>query len=118
MKNSLKSVEDIKVGYVVELRSGSLLMCMEYGKDGLKCFADKISAILDINKNYTGFNFNSNYMYDVMKVYGFSKEGACTLSLSTDFRDCLYKREEPKKMTIKQIEKQLGYKIELVSEDD
>ena len=118
MKNSLKSVEDIKVGYVVELRSGSLLMCMEYGEAGLKCFASDISAILDINKNYTGFNFPSNYMYDVVRVYGFSQEGACALSLSTDFRDCLYKREESKKMTIKQIEKELGYKIELVSEYD
>lgn len=118
MYSRIKSVEDIKVGYVVELRDGSLLMCMEYGESGLKCFASKISVILDINKNYIGFNFAPNYMYDVMKVYGFSKEGACALSLSTDFRDCLYEREKPMKMTIKQIEKELGYKIELVSEDD
>ena len=118
MCERIKSVNDIKVGYVVELREGTLLMCMEYGNEGLKCFAKENSAILDINKSYTGFNFNSNYMYDVMKVYGFSKEGSTSANISTDFRDLLYKREKPKKMTIKQIEKQLGYKIELVSEDD
>lgn len=124
MKNLIKGVNDIKVGYVVELRDGTLLMCMEYGKDGLKCFAKENSALLDINKSYTGFNFNSNYMYDVMKVYGFSKHASSSANISTDFRDLLYirnllyKREEPKKMTIKQVEKKLGYKIELVSEDD
>lgn len=127
MKNLIKSVNDIKVGYVVELRDGTLLMCMEYGKDGLKCFAKENLALLDINKSYTGFNFNSNYMYDVMKVYGFSKHASSSANISTDFRDLLYKRdfrdllykrEVPKRMTIRQIEKELGYEIELVSEDD
>lgn len=77
MCERIKGVNDIKVGYVVELRDGILSMCMKYRKD-------------------------TNYSADIITV----------------FRDLLYKREEPKKMTIKQIEKQLGYKIALVSEDD
>lgn len=52
----------------------------------------------------------------ITEVYGYSKWHYNALELSTRTRKLLWKREDPvKKMTVEEIEKELGYKVEIVS---
>ena len=122
-KNFTKA--DLKVGYVVKLRDGSLGMIMISGvydnKDpGLimiktsGCWAD-IARDIDDNLCYC-YKYNRRDC-DIVEVYGYSTYAYCALKVSTDNRELLWKREEAKKMTVAEIEKALGYKVEVVAEE-
>ena len=114
----IKSVEDIKSGYVVKLRNGKLLMCMRYEqKNFLKVFVTKSGVpFVDVSKHYDGLKSNIHKNKDIVEVYGLSRNPFICMDISTDYRPLLYQEEKPKKMTISEIEEKLGYKIEVVSE--
>lgn len=116
MENKNFTKADLKVGYVVVCR-GEPYMVMSVAS-GIMIFVDKIDHHLSL----TSFD---NYLrdiyphvggdYTVTEVYGYSEKSATSCHISTIDRPLLYKREEAKKMTVEEIEKELGYKIEIVS---
>ena len=113
-KNFTKA--DLKVGYVVKQRNGDLRMVVS-NDEGTIYFLDNAG-------NFNGGDFlnpdltNSKYKpYDIMEVYGFSTRVRYALTSSTDTRKLLWKREEAKKMTVAEIEKALGYEVEVVAEE-
>lgn len=115
--------DDLKVGYVVKYRNGELRMVMPYSR-GL--------ALTDLDGKWLNINTELNYdltevpcvpgttknSLDIMEVYGLSAFGSTAYRISTFGRKLLWKREEAKKMTVAEIEKALGYKVEVVAEED
>ena len=103
----IKSIEDIKSGYVVKLRNGKLLMCMRYEqKNFLKVFVTKSGVpFVDVSKHYDGLKSNVHKNKDIVEVYGLSSNPFICMDISTDYRPLLYQKEKPKKMTISEIEK-------------
>lgn len=114
----IRSIEDIKSGYVVKLRNGKLLMCMRYEqKNFLKAFVAKSGVpFVDVAKHYDGLKSIVHKNKDIIEVYGLSSNPFTCMDISTDYRPLLYQEEKPMKMTISEIEEKLGYKIEVVSE--
>lgn len=121
MKNKKFTKDDLKVGYVVKMRDGSLNMVMPNNNDEL-ITVDASGGWMYL-KRYNDCLFNScndllvsnTSNFDIMEVYGRAKPNNETLKLDISDRDLLWKREEAKKMTVEEIEKELGYKIEIVS---
>lgn len=121
-KNFTKA--DLKVGYVVKYRNGNLRMVMPYAGglafttiDGLW-----LNIGTELNDDLTEKKgiFEGDGILDVMEVYGLNTYGSRTCNISTDDRELLWKREEKpaKKMTVSEIEKALGYKVEVVAEEE
>ena len=101
---------DLKDGMVVEYADGRRRMFLNDKVMGDDCY----TPLIHFNDDLTHSRVNSN---DIVKVYNSS---ACVLK---DYRKDNYltlvweRPEEPaKKMTVAEIEKELGYKVEIVSE--
>ena len=116
----IRNIEDIKSGYVVRLRNGQLFMCMRYNDEYyFKVFFSKEkSCIADVAKCYNGLKSKSHKNFDIVEVYGLTNISCRCMDVSTDGRKLLYQEEKPKKMTISEIEEKLGYKIEIVSDEN
>lgn len=107
---------DLKVGYLVRYRNGSLRMVMPVeecdfvfvGEDGSWMGCE------DYDEQLTCNNFEE---LDVVEIYGFSKHANNPLKTETSDRKLLWERQDDKKeMTIQEIEKELGYSIKIVKE--
>lgn len=110
---------DLKTGMVVETRNGEKYLVM-LGPD---CEGREL-----INFGY-GFmplsRYANNLMiktgdeeFDIMKVY--SVEGSICWLLRDKKRmnfELIWQRKEIKEMTVKEIEKELGYKIKIVGDE-
>ena len=54
--------------------------------------------------------------YDkISRVYGYSKRPNDIDIRSINYRDVIWEESKPKKMTVEEIERELGYRIEIVS---
>ena len=110
-------IKDIKSGYVVVTRGGERLIVTRTNQDYFtKCFGNRDGYVYadcyDENLCHNGTK-----VFDIVKVYGLSNDpgrALCITDLST--RPLLWERPKPKKLTFEQIEKLLGYPIEIVSE--
>lgn len=112
----IKSIEDIKSGYVVKLRNGKFFMCMRYKQEKFsKLFVSK-NGFPYVVGSYIGLKSCTDKNDDIVEVYGLSRNQYYCLEVSPNYRPLLYQEEKLKKMTISEIEKKLGYKIEVVSE--
>ena len=131
MKNKKFTRDDLKVGYVVKLRDGRLCMVAEIGNKGSLILVCAEHGGYDyVSRWNTGLTFNSYAAYgypkrvkedghDIVEVYGHINNSTYyddALNISTDHRPLLWSRETVKKMTVSEIEKKLGYKIEVVAE--
>lgn len=120
-KNFTKA--DLKVGYVVKYRNGNLRMVMPYAGGLVLTSIDgswlNIGTDLDDDLTEKMDIFGVDGALDVMEVYGLHHYGNSTCRISTDNRELLWKREEKpaKKMTVSEIEKALGYKVEVVADE-
>lgn len=120
-KNFTKA--DLKVGYVVKYRNGNLRMVMPYlgGLVLTSIDGSWLNIDTELNNDLTGTRviFGVDDTFDVMEVYGLNTYGSYTCHISTDNRELLWKREEKpaKKMTVSEIEKALGYKVEVVADE-
>ena len=108
---------ELEVGYLVELRSGHKAMVMPVDSDenpiilvgekglwnNLYCYND------DLNHIFHGSD-------DIIKVWDFSKIYRDVFSFDTKYRELLWERKEKRKMTVAEIERILGYEVEIVSE--
>lgn len=112
MENKQFTKDDLKVGYVVKLRNGDVRIYMpcSFFSFSLVSTNGTITSCYDIDLRNT-----EDSCWDVMEVYGYAKNAGSALMTSIQNRELLWKREETKKMTVEEIEKELGYKIEIVS---
>lgn len=112
-------IDYLKYGYVVEFENGEFGMYMpsQNGdcfdlKDNiccryLSCYQNKKEL-----KYYLGIN---DSMKDVIKIYGYTMYGSNSRNLYIENRPLIWERqEEVKKMTVSEICKELGYKVEIV----
>ena len=116
--------DDLKAGYVVKYRNGDLEMVLMSGTYGNE---DPMLISVGPSGNWTDIakDIDDNLLctrahmrhYDIVEVYGYSLYANCARDVSTDDRKLLWKREEAKKMTVSEIEKILGYKVEVVAEE-
>lgn len=103
---------DLKDGMVVEYADGRRRMCLNDKVMGNSCYIPLINFNDDLSNNKDNDN-------DIVKVYNSS---AYTLNdyWKDKYLTLIWERpeEEPvKKMTVAEIEKELGYKVEIVSEN-
>lgn len=119
-KNFTKA--DLKVGYVVKYRNGNLRMVMPLEGGTLVLTSDDGSWLHseDVNDDLTCRRVKwgePTDSLDIMEVYGWSGWPSNAMYVATAGRKLLWKREDPKKMTVSEIEKELGYKIEVVADE-
>ena len=120
MENKKFTKDDLKVGYVMKQRNNVLVMVMAFGGGSL-AFVEENGRWLSDDSYKTDLTYIPKLAtvlneLDIVEVYGLCKYPDRTLKVSTGCRDLLGKREDPaKKMTVEEIEKELGYKIEIVS---
>lgn len=96
--------KDLKVGYVVEFRSGKIKMIVDT-QIGLVAASD--NAPYDPIKSLTDNlkpNWSVENKFDVMKVYGFAETPSGALKISTSNRPLLWERKEsPIEITLQEI---------------
>ena len=119
MKESLKAFtrDDIKSGYVVKLRNGTLLFALRAGNfDKILCDGNGTWSqitewgIKDLTSGVTDGR-------DIIEVYGLIGYGYFQHAgdIDTEHRPLVWKRKEPVKMTGEEINKKLGYEVEIVA---
>jgi hypothetical protein len=59
-------------------------------------------------------NTETGCVYAITEVYGYSRFNFRALRIETDCRGLLWKREDTKKMTVEEIEEELGYRVEII----
>lgn len=130
--NELFNREDLKSGFLVKLKNGELRMVAR---------AENFSKIL-VNEAGEWCYLSSHWRYDltrytqykqanyeivpgksqdIVEVYGLvqgTKNYRETFEFSTEHRPLLWEKTPPKKMTIAEISKALGFRVEIVAETD
>lgn len=102
--------EDLRSGMVVKLRDGRLGLVVEH--DGTIRIALH-GGYLDMGDYYNNLiAFGGLRDFDIMAV-GKTVAGNL-LNMDESYVTIIWTRKEAKKMTISEIEKELGYKIEVV----
>lgn len=87
------TLDDLKVGYLVELRDGSRNIVMEC--TGGKVLVDENSGWLYLNDYNNNFKFMDNDNdFDMMKIYGFSFYKNRALKFFKEDRELLWERKE------------------------
>ena len=141
MKKNILKKEDLKSGYVVKLRNGELRMVMRAGNftkilvnpmtqewDYMSAWSDALKSNRRTKKLNTqtygvqgliSFQQVRDESFDIIEVYGLlcsTKEYGEALTCATEHRKLLWKRSEPKKMTVAEISEKLGFEVEIVAE--
>lgn len=110
------TVDDIKSGYVVRLRNGDLKVAMRVGNFR--------KILIDDDGRFEWFSGYNHFLthkihkaLDIVEVYGLVGDGweYEAILLDTDHRPLLWKRPDPVKMTVEEINKKLGYEVEIVA---
>lgn len=131
-------MKDIHSGYVVKFRNGKLALCTRVGEKFTKIFAcvDDESQMLGAKEEATfvyasRYKLNAYYKYnpyvncyenhpdfDIVAVYGLIEGVRNYLNVGDTGPIPIKNRpvlwEETKKMTLKEVEEALGYKVEIV----
>lgn len=87
------TLDDLKVGYLVELRDGSGNMVMEV-TEGKVLIEEYNGYYLELNAYNNNLNYYGDSDYDIIKVYGFSKYKSKALKFTTKDRELLWERKE------------------------
>lgn len=93
---------DLKDGDVVTYRSGEKRIVTDN--------AEKLRGF-----NCIGHHYTSSFEEDLKEAYGDTDLDIIRVERPTQYID-VFKREEKRKMAIKEIEKELGYSIEIIKE--
>lgn len=104
-------VEDLKIGYVLEMKDGNFAMVLP--TDGYQLCVSGEGTWFPLER------FDEDLCYDtskVVKVWGLTTPRLAR-HITSENRDLLWEREIPKvEMTIEQIERRLGFEIKIVKE--
>lgn len=107
-------LKDLKTGMVVELRNGDKYLVIN--QDG-KLNGIRENSYITFNSLYahkSDMTWPADSFLDVVKVFrpvltGFEY-------MLKDERNCIWTRDEKRKMTVSEICKELGYEVEIVKE--
>ena len=129
------NIDDLKSGMVVELKSGRLMMVTRVGsftkilidENGAWSYLSRWGSDLKRKSVYSDCRPSTSHCgyetilprsEDIVRVYGLV-EGTenywSSLGISTKGRKVLWTRVVPKRMTLEEIEKSLGFPVEIVS---
>lgn len=99
--------DDLKDGMICEQRDGNLMMYLNGKLIGEKTWCSGTGR--DLKDIY------GDEKYDIVKVY---KTNAYKLSdvFSQKYLTLIWERKEPKKMTLKDIERELGYPVKIIGD--
>ena len=133
MKNNEQKFtrDDLKLGHIIKLRNGKCYSIQMVGKETLiatdgdrdweylsRGWDNQLYSTCRGGKTYPAITYDKTK--DIVEVYGYvqgtdyyARESGC---ISPDHRPLLWSRQEAKKMTVEEIEKVLGYKVEIVSD--
>lgn len=120
--NKIFTKADLKVGYIVKLKESTVPHMVAMNNVGDMGFVDKDGGWLNLNTYSKELADKLPILgsdWSVMEVYGYSYFIRDAYKFTTDNRKLLWKREEEKpakKMTVAEIEKILGYKVEVVAD--
>ena len=115
--------DDLMTGMVLVLKNGDISMVLRDTANG-DIISGQTWKPFDDLYFYGQRTGNGSGEYDIVEVWQpitnmdflASSNDWGVVELSTDNCKLLYKYEEPKKMTLAQVEKELGYRIEIVEE--
>lgn len=125
--------DDLRPGYIVKLANGNYAEIKEVGKRGAYIvigFDGDWEYLSHWNNDLTGHKFDAATLddkpgvkvrktSDIVEVYGFiTNTEYYTLAgqITNIGRDLLWTKTPVKKMTMAEIEKRLGHKVEIVEE--
>lgn len=109
--------DDLKPGYVVKFRNGNYAMVLLFGTGNL-CAVTACRTWMNIFGEIRE-DLTSKCGYDdcdITEVYGYDEYAYKSRDIDIENRPLLWKRSEPKKMTVKEICETLGYDVEIVKE--
>ena len=100
------TIDDLKYGYLVELRDGRYALYMPSRNGDLFDFGNVDFSIMNYKKNLK-YDNNRNSNVDIVKVFGFAEYG--TLQLTTKNRELLWERKEREtvEMTVNEMKEKL-----------
>lgn len=112
--------DDLKVGYVVKTRNDGLYMIMPANDDSLTMIregrhGEPVNNYLPNLIHNLSSRFDCVQTLDIVEVYGRPAIKYHALDISTEYRPLLWKREEPKEMTLEEVEKALGYPVKIIN---
>lgn len=100
-------------------------ICYTYQNTNTEHIIDSGVSCLNYCSDYTGCIYERNCLYDVIKLWRATPENALALigfffnkKEIPDFIKPIWVEPTAKKMTLKEIEKELGYQIKIISEPD
>lgn len=110
---------DLKTGMVVETRNGEKYLVM-LGPD---CEGRELinfgSGFMPLSRYADSLMIKTgDEGFDIMKVYSVGGSIRCLLRDKERMKfKLIWERDEPKEMTLEEIEKELGYKIKIVGDE-
>lgn len=110
------TLSDLKPCMVAKIRDGKTAIISMSQDNGMVMNSDN-GCWVGLGNYSDTLESSVTNQHDVVEVYGFSKMPYRANEISTNDRELLFKREEPKpkrKMTIDEICKELGEEIEIV----
>lgn len=107
---------ELKEGMIIECRNGDrYLLRQNLNELTLICsnFGGWFQAIYDEELNENEYHKKN---FDIMKIYK-SKAHMLADLFNDTYLTCIWKRKEPKKMTLAQISEVLGYEMEIIDDE-
>ena len=101
--------DDLKIGYVVQFRSGDFKMVMNSFKGAVFMSMDGFSMFDYYKKDLTIDVLDGKC--DVIKVWGFAHDIMQSLFMGTISRDLLWERKESKELTMQEIADKFGVDV-------
>lgn len=109
---------ELKEGMIVECRNGNRYLLRKVRDD----------LLLSANEGWNECTYDNNFVdigecakefngdYDIVKIYE-SKAYVLEDLFNNHYLTCIWERKEPKKMTLAQISKALGYEVEVIDNE-
>lgn len=108
-------LKDLKTGMVVETRNGTKYLVVN--RDGELCGIG-MNCYMTLDGRYphkSNMTWPNDSSLDIMKV--FKPELRKFSIMLSDERNCIWKREEVRRMTVSEICKELGDEVEIARDD-
>ena len=105
---------ELKEGMIIECRNGERYLLRTACGELVASSNNKYMSIdYDDELNENRY-FDKNF--DVMKIYT-SNALILNILFNDTYLECIWERKEPKKMTLAQISKELGYEVEVIDNE-
>ena len=104
------TLNDLKVGMLVELRDGRKYLIAKTIDNELVGTRD--SGFMLVERYENDLSFEGCSTNDIVKVYSIRKTKTNMYSYSTNDRDLLFERKEPKELTMQEIADKFGIPVD------